>query len=254
MERQHTDRVPDETERRPPPPNAWRRGEEPEFTRLATFTDAVYAIALTLLVLGMHIDHLVPEDDPGTMGRALLQLLPEFIAFAIAFMLLGRYWIAHHDFYARLRAVDRTLMGLSLVYLASVAFLPFPTALVGEFEANPVSVILFATALSVVSGMETVLFAHAHRAGLLTVELTAEVYRWGLLASLQPVAMFIITMPFAFISPTGVLVSWAFLGPLMGRWIVRRAPDGTPEDDLPMVVRRRHHPELNDSTGHSGEE
>jgi uncharacterized membrane protein len=173
MERQHTDRVPDETERRPLPPNAWRRGEEPEFQRLANFTDGVYAIALTLLVLGMHVDHLAHPADPGEMGQALGGLVPEFIAFVIAFWLLGRYWIAHHDFFARLRAFDRTLMGLSLLYLATVAFLPFPTTLIGEYEDNPVSLLAFATALAAVSGMETVLFAHAHRAGLLNVQLTS---------------------------------------------------------------------------------
>lgn len=254
MDGQHTDRVPEETERRPLPPGAWRRGEEPEFTRLATFTDGVYAIALTLLVLGLNIDSLSPQDDPGGMGRALLDLLPEFIAFVVAFWLLGRYWIAHHDFYARLHAVDRTLMGLSLFYLASVAFLPFPTSLVGRYEDNPVSVIVFAIALSVVSGMETVLFAHAQRAGLLTVGLSPEVYRWGVLASLQPVVVFMVTMPFAFVSTTAVLVSWGVLGPLMGRWVQRRAPAGTPDDDLPLVVRRGSRRAVADPVDPHGEE
>ena len=228
-----------EDSERPLPPTVWLRGEEPEFTRLATFTDGVYAIALTLLVLGLDIGHLADPDSPGALWTALDDLIPDFVAFAVAFVLLGRYWIAHHDFYSNLRGIDRGLMGISLIYLAFVAFLPFPTKLIGVYEGNPVALLLFATALAAVSGMETVMFAHAHRRNLLRSGLSPSVFKWGVIASLQPVVMFVVTMPFAFLSTTGVLISWAVISPLIGIWVDRHAPAETPGSDLPLIAARR---------------
>ena len=228
-----------EDSERPLPPTVWLRGEEPEFTRLATFTDGVYAIALTLLVLGLDIGHLADPDSPGALWTALDDLIPDFVAFAVAFVLLGRYWIAHHDVYYNQRGIDRGLMGISLIYLAFVAFLPFPTKLIGVYEGNPVALLLFATALAAVSGMETVMFAHAHRRNLLRSGLSPSVFKWGVIASLQPVVMFVVTMPFAFLSTTGVLISWAVISPLLGMWVDRRAPTETPGSDLPLIAARR---------------
>lgn len=238
MAQQHTDPVNEDSER-PLPPKVWRRGEEPEFTRLATFTDGVYAIALTLLVLGLDIGHLVDPDSPGALWSALNDLIPDLVAFAVAFVLLGRYWVAHHDFYSTLRAIDQGLMGLSLIYLAFVAFLPFPTKLIGVYEGNPVALLLFATTLAAVSGMETVMFAHAHRRNLLRSGLPPSVFKWGVIASLQPVVLFVVTMPFAFLSTTGVLISWAVISPLLGMWVDRHAPVEAPGSDLPLIAARR---------------
>lgn len=61
-------------------------------------------------------------------------------------MLLGRYWLAHHQFFASLRSIDRKLIALNLVYLAFVAFMPFPVALISEFEQNPLAFYIFAAA------------------------------------------------------------------------------------------------------------
>jgi uncharacterized membrane protein len=225
MAQQHTDGVTEDPPGDPLEPSRWRRGEDPEFTRPATFTDGVYAIALTLLVLGIRVEGLRDPDSPTAMWHALDALIPDLIAFAIAFVLLGRYWMAHHDFYSTLGAIDRGLVGLTLVYLIFVAFLPFPTSLVGEYESNPVSVLVFALVLSGISGMETAMFVHAHRRRLLRVPLSPAMFRWGVMASLQPVAVFLVTMPFAYLSSTGVLLSWAVLFTLLNRLTRRFAPD-----------------------------
>lgn len=201
----------------------WRRGEEPEFTRLTTFVDAVFAIALTLLVLDLRLPPLHgPPDDPGTMLTALGDLVPAFVAYGVAFALLGRYWLAHHDFSSRLGAIDTRLIGLTLVYLAFVALLPFPSSLVGEHEGNPVSVLVFAVVLAVISTMETVLLAHAHRSDLLLERPPPAEYRRWLVDSLQPVAVFVVTMPLAFVSTTLTLLSWAVVSPLIGAALDRR--------------------------------
>ncbi len=218
--------VRDET--RPLPEGAWERAAGLEFDRAGFFTDAVFAIALTLLVLEVGVPGLVKgqEGSVSALLDGLNDRIPKIISFFIAFVLIGRYWLANHLFFAQLRAVDSRYLGLNLVYLGFVAFLPFPTALVGEYEGNPISVVAFAVVLGVVSGMETVLFAHARRAGLLRRVLPDDVYRWGLLASSVPVIIFTVTLPLAFVDTTLTLTSWIVLAPLLGMVLGRFAPPG----------------------------
>jgi uncharacterized membrane protein len=204
----------------------WSRSDEPEFGRFAFFTDAVFAIALTLLVLSIELPPL--RGDPhaaSSMLHALGHIWDSFLAFGIAFVLLGRYWIAHHEFVGSLRAVDATLLWWNLLYLAGVALLPFPTSLVSNHESNPVSVIFFALVLAAISGVETVMYVHGRRADLERQRLSDVQYRWGVIGSLIPVAMFLLTAPLAFIDPTWTLLSWAVLPILTARLYRRLAPE-----------------------------
>jgi TMEM175 potassium channel family protein len=121
---------------------------------------------------------------------------------------IGRYWLANHKFFALLDAIDQGLLGLNLVYLAFVAFLPFPTALLGEFFDNPLSVSVYAVAVAIVSGMEVLMFRHAHRAGLMHDRMPTDVFRWGLVQSASPVAIFLISVPVAFLSPILAVAMW----------------------------------------------
>jgi uncharacterized membrane protein len=163
----------------------------------------------------------------------------EFLSFFLAFLLLGRYWMAHHQFVASLKAVDRSLMAGGLVYLAFVAFLPFPTELVGEYESNPVSVVIFAICLAVISGMESVLFAIAYRHRLLDRELSRQEYRVGIIQSSTPVALFVISMPIAYFwDPTVALLTWLLSIPL-GILVDRRANVNSRELMAPTDQRER---------------
>lgn len=213
-------------ETRPLPAGAWERSAGLEFDRVSFFTDAVFAIALTLLVLEVGVPELAAgeHESSAALLDGIADKLPKIISFVIAFALIGRYWLAGHKFFAQLRAVDSRLMGINLLYLGFVAFLPFPTALVGEYEGNPISVVAFAIALGAVSGMETVLFAYARRHGLLRTVLPDDVYRWGMLASGIPVIIFTVTLPLAFVDTTLTLVSWLVLGPLLQALVDRLAP------------------------------
>jgi uncharacterized membrane protein len=127
--------------------------------------------------------------------------------------------------------MDRGLIGLNLVYLAFVAFNPFPTALLGEYFENPLSVVIYAVNVAVISGMEVVLFRHAYHAGLLSMDLPPAVYRWGAAMSLAPVVLFLLSIPIAFISTTLAVAMWFLVVPFAAisqRW----APEGTDELSL----------------------
>jgi len=204
----------------------WRRGEEPEFGRVAFFTDAVYAIALTLLVLDLHLPAMTgAEESPGVMWNALGDLTPKFVSFAVAFILIARYWVANHSFFTDIVRIDRRYLSLTALNLAGVAFLPFPTSLVGEYVENPVSGVLFALNLAFVSSTETLLLVHAHRARLMRSRLSDEAYRWQFVGSAEPAFMFLVTIPLAFIHPWVMLVSWIPIGMVVGNVLNRRKPD-----------------------------
>jgi uncharacterized membrane protein len=219
--------VPDAAEPAPAADGAsrsWRRGEEPEFGRILFFSDAVYAIALTLLALDLRVTRLDGDaSSAAAMWAALDDLLPQLVAFGVGFVLLAQYWLAHHEFMSRIEVIDRRLMAMNLTYLAFVALLPFPTSLIGEYESNPVSGVVFAATLAVVSLLETAMLWHSQRAGLLRRGTTERRRRAELAASAQPAVMFVVTMPLAFISPTVMLLSWLLVGPVAGRILGRRA-------------------------------
>jgi uncharacterized membrane protein len=136
--------------------------------------------------------------------------------------------LAHHRFVARLAAINRPLMLGTICYLAFIAFLPFPSGLLGEYSDNSVAVALYALCIAVVASVEAVLFALARKHGLLTVAPSDEVFRWGMVASLLPALLFLVSIPIAFVSPTLGIVTWV-LGIPIGMITGWRMPEQATE-------------------------
>lgn len=186
------------------PPRSYARGTD-EFSRFVNFSDAVFAIAMTIIVVGIA----VPADasDPAAVLR---HAGPEIMSFFISFAVLGFYWLAHHRFMARLGRVEAGLLTLNLVYLAFIAFIPYPTALVGNASDEASYVALYAAALAGASLSTTLMLARSHLKGCFTVPLSRAGLRFGMIASTIPVAVFVVSIPIAyFVSPSLALVSWA---------------------------------------------
>ena len=102
-------------------------------TRLETFSDGVFAIAATLLVL----EFSVTSADSHDLGSALLHLWPSYLAYATSFITIGIIWMNHHTCIETVARVDRTFLFLNLLLLMTVAFLPFPTKLVAQHLQKP---------------------------------------------------------------------------------------------------------------------
>jgi len=96
--------------------------------RLEAFSDGVFAIAATLLVL----EFAVSKKDFGHLDSQLLHLWPSYLAYGTSFLTIGIIWMNHHFCVETMGRVDRTLMFLNLLLLLTVAFLPFPTSLVAD--------------------------------------------------------------------------------------------------------------------------
>lgn len=203
------------------------RGSD-EFSRVIAFSDALFAIAMTLLIVSITVPVLRSAGDVGQLADGLNDLSSQFVSFFISFAVIGRYWIAHHRFVSLLRAIDNRIIVINLVYLAFVAFLPFPTDLLGTYFENPLSVALYAVNVALISGFEVLLLTHAHRAGLLERPMPEEVFRWSRLMSTSPVVYFLLSIPVAFLSTTAAVAVW-FLGVPFSVIANRRKPPGADE-------------------------
>lgn len=205
--------------------HVFERGEL-EFDRLAFFSDAIYAISLTLLVVGLEVPRVIDTSSNGDLWDALDELEPEILMFFISFLVIGSFWLSHHRFVARLTAIDRSLLFCTLCYLAFIAFLPFPSGLLGEYTDNSVAVALYALCIAVVATIEVVLFALAYKHDLLRIEPTDETFRWGVVASLTPALLFFLSIPVAFVSPLLGMLVWVLnipIGILTDRWMPAKA-------------------------------
>ncbi|MBV1851359.1 TMEM175 family protein [Catellatospora tritici] len=205
--------------------NRFHPRDSVEFGRVLSFSDGLFAIAMTLLVVEVGVPKLVHEGDIRELARDLSDLIPNFVGFFLSFAVIGRYWIAHHQMFSLLRGVDLGMIMRNLVYLAFVAFLPFPTALLGDYFSNPLAISVYAVVAAIVSGLEVVLLRHAYRADLLRVRIRPEVLRWGTMASLSPVVLFALSIPVAYWN-TGAAVAVWFLSIPVGIYLNRIRPPG----------------------------
>jgi TMEM175 potassium channel family protein len=114
-------------------PEEDRQAKRWDTGRVEAFSDGVFAIAITLLVLEISVD----PSDFDHLGKALLDEWPSYLAYVTSFLTVGGLWIAHHNLFTRLRFVDPVLLRLNLFLLLAVAFLPFPTGVLAEaFHAS----------------------------------------------------------------------------------------------------------------------
>jgi uncharacterized membrane protein len=200
----------------------WQRGVGLEFDRVAAFNDAVFAIALTLLVLDLRLPHLHNANSVSDFVHALGEIVPDLISFAIAFSVIGQNWVRHHRFYAGLGAVDSRFLGLNVLYLGCIALVPFPTSVISQYSDNPMSFTLFAVVLSAVAAADALLVSYAQRRGLLREPGTPAQERFAMGESLSPIVLFLGTIPLAFlIDPVPTIVLWLPLSVLL-RWLLAR--------------------------------
>jgi uncharacterized membrane protein len=106
--------------------------EASDTSRLETFSDGVFAIAITLLILDVRVPHV--EHD---LGRALLALWPNYVGYVVSFLTIGVLWINHHRMFRLIRRTDHVFLVLNTLFLMVVAFVPFPTAVVAEYIRVP---------------------------------------------------------------------------------------------------------------------
>jgi uncharacterized membrane protein len=173
-----------------------------EFNRIVAFSDGVFAIAITLLVLGL----LIPEGE-SDLTQVLLNQDADLIAYGISFAVIGRLWISHHRFFATLERFDAGLMGLNLVYLAFLVLVPFTSQVLGDYSSETAAVVLYAINLACVSLTFQAQIIYAYRRDLVWPE-ARETERLAGPANFLVAIVFLVSIPVAFLSTTAATVMW----------------------------------------------
>jgi len=147
-------------------------------SRLEAFSDGVFAIAITLLVLEIE----VPPPDKK-LGQELLALWPSYVAYAMSFIVIGNIWINHHAMFAHIARADHALLLLNTLHLMLIAFIPFPTAVLAqslhEQAGQEVATALYGGVLCATGILVTLMWSHAHRYYLVTEDISRESARWN---------------------------------------------------------------------------
>ncbi|HEY2073402.1 MAG TPA: TMEM175 family protein [Gaiellaceae bacterium] len=129
-------------------------------TRLETFSDGVFAIAATLLVLEFSV------GSGHNLGHQLVHLWPAYLAYVTSFGTIGIIWINHHHTVSLMSRTDRTMLFLNNLLLLTIAFLPFPTKLVGDYlhrDGEQAAALAYAATLVVMAALHQVWWQYARR-------------------------------------------------------------------------------------------
>lgn len=158
---------------RPPADDVARRDEDTNTTRIEAFSDGVFAIAITLLVLEIRVPP-APEGVAGAAGAvrltaALRQLWPSYLGFVMSFTTIGIMWANHHNIFKLVRRSDPAFVGLNTLLLLCVSFLPFPTGVLAEYLRVPAerttAALVYGGTLTVTAVVFNALWLYASRWG-----------------------------------------------------------------------------------------
>jgi uncharacterized membrane protein len=125
-------------------PRIFRVGEMPT-SRIEAFSDGVFAIIITLLVLEIHVPQVQDKNISAALEHSLLAMTPKFLSYILSFVLVCIWWVAHHHLFHILKRSDRGLLWLNSLFLLWLAFIPFPTALMGDFPNQRIAVMGYGT-------------------------------------------------------------------------------------------------------------
>jgi len=183
-----------------------REGNEIEFGRIVAFSDGVFAIAITLLVLGLGIERGL---SGGELANAIFDQWDNLLAFAISFAVIGRFWVVHHRFFAEVDAFDGRLLGLNLLYLAWVVLIPFSSEVLGEYGGETPAVVLYSINLAAVVLVGLWMGVDARRRGLTSID--DETHRETRIRSAYIAGVFLLSVPLAFLAPRAAPYLWLLL-------------------------------------------
>ncbi|MCX7684450.1 MAG: TMEM175 family protein [Acetobacteraceae bacterium] len=192
--------------------------------RLVMFADAVFAIAITILAIELR----PPHGASGGLSAALLAMWPKLLSFALSFVVIAAVWLNHVRIARLLSGADRALTWMTLALLAGIAFLPFPTAVLGEAGAEPAAVVFYAGSVAAVACLQGALWLLVRRrASLRRPDAPESLLRTGIRRSFATAAVFAVSVPVAMVLPLAGMLLWALTLPVLA--LIGRLPLTEPE-------------------------
>ncbi len=180
--------------------------------RILALSDGVFAIAMTLLILEIAVPATTADAD---LPKALLALWPRYLAYVLSFVVIARFWVAHHQAFRLIGRYDGVLVWLNLLLLMFVAFLPFPTAVLGEHNGTPAAAVLYAAAVVLAGTASVAYWWYASGRGRLLRPGTGRPRVRALRArGLVGPVFFALTLPVAAFAPNVAEILWFLVFPL----------------------------------------
>jgi uncharacterized membrane protein len=181
--------------------------------RIVFFSDAVFAIAITLLALEIRLPLDVTDINDGRLSVLLWELWPQYLGYMISFLVIGMFWIGHHRKFRFIERYDSNLLILNVLMLMLVAFVPFPTSLLSE-SGGQLATIFYSSFMVVLGLLYVGLWLYASKDNRLTnikpAERNYETWR-----ALSSPAIFAISIPIAFYDVNLAKYSWALIALLL---------------------------------------
>lgn len=192
----------------------------PGAERIAYFSDAVYAIALTLLV----VDLKIPEGSTSA-AAVIAAEWPSYLGFALSFVIISVSWAGHHRRFRVIVRHDPGLIVVNLALLFGIASVPLPTALLADFAPQPTAVAVYAAVIAYILLAQLATWVYAYRRGLVSDVVDRGMY-WNVVFNLLPTPIvFLLSIPIAYVFGGQVgMYTWlalAVIGPVAGRLVAR---------------------------------
>ena len=184
--------------------------------RLEAFSDGVFAIAITLLVLDLNVPAPAALNG-GSLARALAHQWPAYFAYLVSFLVIGIIWINHHSMCALARRVDRRTLFANLFLLLTVSVIPFPTRLLATYltarntDAHTAAAIYAATMVAMGSAFSLLFLAFTHDARTLHTPIPPKDLRAALRRFSVGGLCYMATIALAYVSPVAMLAAHALL-------------------------------------------
>lgn len=180
--------------------------------RLEAYSDGVFAVALTLLILDLHVPAVAAHSSFGQYAAAMAPLVPKIWVFALTFVMICIHWVNHHYFFVRLRHVTVFLVWMNNLFLLWICFMPFPMSMLGDHPTDQFPILLY-TINQILAGLTFFTFRiDASRHKLFTDDASAKLM--GPRHSIPAIVIFTLAALFVFVN---VYLSLAclFLVPLL---------------------------------------
>ncbi len=176
--------------------------------RLIFFSDAVFAIAITLLSLEIRLPTTDGVITNAELWRQILAIWPKYLAYGISFLVIGLFWIGHHRKFRIIQRYDSNLIMLNLFLLMVIAFIPFPTSLISEY-GNRTATIFYALVMVITNLLSISLWRYASYGDrLIDPILNKQQRRREMLGPLFAIGVFLLSIGLAFINDDLAKVSW----------------------------------------------
>lgn len=190
--------------------------------RSSFFSDAVFAIAMTLMAVEIGVPT-VPGED---LAHALRDQVPEYLAFGLSFAVVGAGWMSRHRLFRLLDRYDATLQRTNLLGLLFVALVPYGTGVLAAYADQSVAVILYAAIVAAMGLANLAMWQYAWNRNLFADRLDPDLFGYLRARGVVVPAVFLASIPVALVSPDGAKYLWIAIAVLEVAliWVYRRRP------------------------------